>query len=232
MRALKESWRRSICALRPVRTSTLREYSALCGNPIPANGLNCSACGGQVVAAQRGAVNGTSGFVFAIAEPVPRILHRLVNAIAFWCVVALAGLVTLASTGTRCTSTKEKAYVTAMKSDLRNLSVFQEDFATRHGRFATATEVQTLLRRSTGVLLEIDRADSTGWSAHTRHTVLKNTTCSIGAGDEMPVCLGQEKRPKKPLSLPTSNPELNFALDLWGVAITLAWRQRRLAPQD
>jgi hypothetical protein len=156
-----------------------------------------------------------------------RDIHRVLNSIAFWCVAALGALTAYASMGFQCTNTKDKAYVTAMKSDLRNLAWLQSQFATQHGRFATEAELRSRLRGSTGVILHIESAGSAGLSARARHERLVNTYCVLGPGDE-PLCYGQEKRPFR-LRFPTSNSGFNFALELWGLAFTLARRQRRLA---
>jgi hypothetical protein len=154
-------------------------------------------------------------------------LNRILNGIAFWCVVALAMLFTFASGGTGC-NTKSKAYVTAMKSDLRNMMSAQEAFRAEHGRFADAAALESGLlafRSSTGVLIALDRADADGWSATTQHQILRGATCSIGSGEVDINCRVPE--PKRPIRL-TGRWALDWAIDLWLMAFSLGRRQRRL----
>jgi hypothetical protein len=149
--------------------------------------------------------------------------HRLLNGIAFWCVAALAMLFTLASTGSRCS--KSKAYVTAMKSDLRNMIVAQEAFRAEHGRFADAAALESGLlafRSSTGVQLAIDHADATGWRATTHHVAFRGAVCSIGSGEADLSC-------RIPSPTPPGRSAQDWAIDLWLMAFSLGRRQRRLA---
>lgn len=77
-------------------------------------------------------------------------------------------------------NTKEKAYVAAMKSDLRNLVTAEESY------FADETSYTTSLTaaqysESQGVTVSITSADGTGWAATASHTGTAQT-CTIALG--------------------------------------------------
>jgi hypothetical protein len=158
---------------------------------------------------------------------VARDLNRIVTGIAFWSTASLAMLATCAVTLPHgCT--KEKAYVTAMKSDLRNMAMLQEAFHAEHHRFATTSDIQTLSRslyQSTGVNLVLE-ADANGWRARTTHVNLRMTSCAMRAGDDMPICQGRDSSSSRF----TKNTAANIAVDLWLFTFTLSRRHRRLAP--
>ena len=94
-------------------------------------------------------------------------------------------------------NTKEKAYVAAMKSDLRNLVTAQEAyFADNASTYATdvATLGTSRYNPSTGVTVTISGATGTGWTATASHNGLPATkTCQIRLGsgtanEGEPVC--------------------------------------------
>ena len=68
--------------------------------------------------------------------------------------------------------TKEKAYVSSMKSDLRNLATAQESYwadnATYYG--GTIPSASVMLNPSLSVTITITAATSGGWAATTSHT--------------------------------------------------------------
>ncbi|WP_337172632.1 prepilin-type N-terminal cleavage/methylation domain-containing protein [Gemmatimonas aurantiaca] len=73
--------------------------------------------------------------------------------------------------------TKEKAYITAMKSDLKNMVSGAEAFYSDNNTYAgfpTPTG-------SSGVTLTFTPAGATGWSAHAIHGATA-VTCDIGVG--------------------------------------------------
>jgi type IV pilus assembly protein PilA len=88
-------------------------------------------------------------------------------------------------------NTKEKAYVTTMKSDLRNLAtaegIYFADYQTYTTSLATAQ-----YKTSAGVTVTIGAATSTGWSATASHgSTSKTCTLTYGSGsatDGQPVC--------------------------------------------
>ncbi len=81
-------------------------------------------------------------------------------------------------------STKEKAYVAAMKSDLRNLVSAEEAYYADHETYA-ASESDLNYITSTGVSIHIDQATAGGWSGSAIHS---GTTmqCAIFVGNGLP----------------------------------------------
>ena len=77
--------------------------------------------------------------------------------------------------------TKEKAYIAAMKSDLRNLMSAQEQQFADNGRYAASLS-ELAFRASSGVTMSIGQATRAGWSATAVHggTVV---WCAIFVGD-------------------------------------------------
>jgi hypothetical protein len=127
--------------------------------------------------------------------------------------------------------TKSKAYVTAAKSDLRNLSSAQQEFREKYGRYAAGNEVYGeefgYFRGSTGVRIFVEHADSVAFRARSSHTQLPNVSCVIESVDGEPRCfdLVQVWQPPRWMR----NRGLNITVDLWLFAFTLARRQRRLS---
>ena len=81
-------------------------------------------------------------------------------------------------------NTKSKAYITAMKSDLRNLVTAEEayfsDFTTYTGTLTT-----TQFNPSAGVTYSVSSATGTGWSATATHTGLVGASiagCHVALG--------------------------------------------------
>ena len=94
-------------------------------------------------------------------------------------------------------NTKSKAYVTAMKSDLRNLVTAEEAFFSDSSRY-TGTLTQLQYKNSTGVMAPTVATGAGYWSATVTHSQLAGATCGIGvntanptvtaAGDGEPAC--------------------------------------------
>jgi type IV pilus assembly protein PilA len=95
-------------------------------------------------------------------------------------------------------NTKGKAYVTAMKSDLKQLMLAEEGFFTDSSRYADLAGLGSKFAKSTAVN---DPTITTGagfWYATITHSQLTGTTCGIavnttnptvaGAGDGEPAC--------------------------------------------
>jgi prepilin-type N-terminal cleavage/methylation domain-containing protein len=77
---------------------------------------------------------------------------------------------------------REKAYVAAMKSDLKNLATQQEVYYNLSYVFAsTLSAVQSTT--SEGITLTINEATSGGWSATATHAALAVAQCGIYHGD-------------------------------------------------
>jgi prepilin-type N-terminal cleavage/methylation domain-containing protein len=88
-------------------------------------------------------------------------------------------------------NTKEKAYVTAMKSDLKNLSTAQEAYFSDFQVYTTALPAAQF-KATTNVAVSIGTATGTGWSATASHaSTAKTCQISYGLGatnDGEPTC--------------------------------------------
>ena len=92
-------------------------------------------------------------------------------------------------------NTKEKAYVAAMKSDLRNLVTAQESYFADQVSYTTSTTAINF-NSSTGVTVSITAATGTGWSATASHNATTKT-CGIYVGSATAPVAGQnEGEPK------------------------------------
>ncbi len=91
-------------------------------------------------------------------------------------------------------NTKEKAYVAAMKSDLRNILTAQETYFAENVTYTTST-TNLQLQISTGVTVSINSATATGWDATASHTAT-GKTCGIYYGTGTPVAGANEAEPK------------------------------------
>jgi hypothetical protein len=118
---------------------------------------------------------------------------------------------------------KERAYLTAMKSDLRNMSSAQEAFFDTHRRYASDLgEMKEYFRQSTGVTVAIVSGDAKQWRARTTHVAIE-ASCTFGSADlDGPRCMGEIRRPRvSPQQL-----ALNLSLDFWLFASSFARRRR------
>jgi ribose/xylose/arabinose/galactoside ABC-type transport system permease subunit len=94
-------------------------------------------------------------------------------------------LATMATSRMCACSTKEKAYIAAMKSDLRNLATEQEIYFAEHGSYMPDIRAVTDYAISYGVKVEIVAALPTGWYATAAHEGTP-VTCAIYFGDGVP----------------------------------------------
>jgi len=94
-------------------------------------------------------------------------------------------------------NTKSKAYITAMKSDLRNLVTAEEAYFSDSAKYVSdITQLQ--YKNSTGVMTPSITTGAGLWSATVTHSQLAGTVCGIGvnttnptvgtAGDGEPAC--------------------------------------------
>ena len=83
-------------------------------------------------------------------------------------------------------NTKEKAYVAAMKSDLRNLATAEESYFNDHnGQYGTLTDVA--VRGSAGVTLAITPNAGQGWAAKATHaSTTKQCAIYLGTATAVP----------------------------------------------
>lgn len=157
----------------------------------------------------------------------------------FWTLVAFGLLTCGASLSTGFHCGRDRAYVTAMKSDLRNLVSAQELFIEEHHRYATDSEIRRtndLFRSSTGVTVVIESADSQGWRARAMHSQLKGS-CTIFVG----VVAGKfevpegEPRCNVQFNRPRVTPEqflFNISVDCWLFAFSVARRRRKRLEEE
>jgi prepilin-type N-terminal cleavage/methylation domain-containing protein len=92
-------------------------------------------------------------------------------------------------------NTKEKAYVAAMKSDLRNLITAEESYFADQVSYSTSM-VAINASSSTGVTVTIGAATGTGWNATAKHSATTKT-CGIYVGSAAaPIAGANEGEPK------------------------------------
>ena len=93
-------------------------------------------------------------------------------------------------------NTKEKAYIAAMKTDLRNLATAQEGYFSDNQAFTNDTTALNFAP-SKNVTVTIDQLSSTGWHAQAVHTLVSGKQCNVYVGaaataagqkDGVPVC--------------------------------------------
>lgn len=77
-------------------------------------------------------------------------------------------------------NTREKAYLTAMKSDLRNLFMAEENY---HATYITFTTSMAAMEAtySQGVAVTLQDVSGTGWAATAAHNATTKT-CSVFVG--------------------------------------------------
>ena len=79
-------------------------------------------------------------------------------------------------------NTKEKAYVAAMKSDLRNLVTAQESYFADNMSYGSIANLGTAYSSSAGVTVATSAVTATGWSASSTHTgTAQQCTIALGA---------------------------------------------------
>lgn len=95
-------------------------------------------------------------------------------------------------------STKEKAYVTAMKSDLRNMLTAEESYFSDYGTYAANTSDLKGFSQTTSVYAKVEAADGGGWWASATHSSLVGgVSCKIAVGTKLSASgLSSEGEPK------------------------------------
>ncbi len=85
-------------------------------------------------------------------------------------------------------ATKQKAYVAAMKSDLKNFVTSEESYFADYNTYGTAANVVAagLFNATTDVLLVSTDGTGTGFSATATHPNAAGKTCGVFAGDATP----------------------------------------------
>ncbi len=83
-------------------------------------------------------------------------------------------------------NTKDKAYIAAMKTDLRNLATAEEGYFADNQTYSTdLSSTGVNFTPSTNVTVTVNPASTKGWAATAKHAALPaTTTCSIKVGDQ------------------------------------------------
>ena len=90
-------------------------------------------------------------------------------------------------------NTKEKAYLTSMKSDLRNLVTVEESYFADSIKYTT--NLGTMYRTSTGVTGPTITLTPDGWTATVGHTTTTRT-CAVYAGSTPLAPAAKEGEPR------------------------------------
>jgi len=83
-------------------------------------------------------------------------------------------------------NTKEKAYVAAMRTDLRNLATAQESYFYSNSVYTTDPMALNFLP-SPSVSITIPEATAQGWSAVATHPLVVGEKCALFMGNAAPV---------------------------------------------
>jgi len=83
--------------------------------------------------------------------------------------------------------TKKKAYITAMKSDLRNMVPAAEAYFSDNNTYSGYTAPTG----SVGVSLTVTATSATGWAGSATHANATGSTCLIGVGANTPASLAE-----------------------------------------
>lgn len=81
----------------------------------------------------------------------------------------------------RFVNTRERAHLSAMRSDLRNLATAEEDYFAQHLVYTTNVSNLTF-NASTGIVVTIPMADTRGWLAKASHYIATHLECEIYYG--------------------------------------------------
>ena len=82
-------------------------------------------------------------------------------------------------------STREKAFMGSMKSDLRNLATLQDIYHNNNYTYST-NPVDVAFTNSEGVVVTISSANGTGWAATASHPGYPGAVCELFNGDAPP----------------------------------------------
>jgi prepilin-type N-terminal cleavage/methylation domain-containing protein len=98
-------------------------------------------------------------------------------------VVILIGII--AAIALNALDSKERAYLTVMRSDLRNVMTAQENYFAEHGKYANSTPELGYNASPYVNLLVV--GDSTSWAARTQHEIRADYRCATYMGDANPI---------------------------------------------
>lgn len=121
--------------------------------------------------------------VFGMGRPMTQRGFTLIELLI---VVVIIGILAAVAVP-KFSSTKGKAYLAAMKSDLKNFASAQESYYYDHSVYYNGAVPNAALSfsPSSGVNITITAADVGGWAATAAHDIVPNT-CSIFVGGAAP----------------------------------------------
>ncbi|UCC75064.1 MAG: prepilin-type N-terminal cleavage/methylation domain-containing protein [Gemmatimonadota bacterium] len=82
----------------------------------------------------------------------------------------------------RFVNTREKAFYTAMRSDLRNLATAEEDYFAEHLSYTGNTGELDSYRTSKRIIVSVPEATEKGWRAKATHELNTDLECEIYYG--------------------------------------------------
>jgi len=82
-------------------------------------------------------------------------------------------------------STREKAFMGSMKSDLRNLATLQDIYHNNTYTYST-NPTDVAFTNSDGVIVTISSANGTGWAATSAHVGFPGAVCELFQGNATP----------------------------------------------
>jgi hypothetical protein len=83
-------------------------------------------------------------------------------------------------------TTREKAYVSGMRSDLRNLTTAQEAYFSEHSTYASSISQVTGYVPSPGIRVTVTAGSANGWTGSATHDSFPGAICSIFIGTPAP----------------------------------------------
>ena len=147
-----------------------------CGATIPVDARVCPQCGARQL------TGGKLGPATA-AQTSSQLNGCVVAALATFGIVIFIGILAAIAIP-KFANTKQKAYVAAMRADLRNIAAAEETYHDEHGRYQERLD-SLGVTLSYGVRLARLTAGETGWRAVLRHDAV-DTICTTGGGDLKP----------------------------------------------
>jgi type IV pilus assembly protein PilA len=83
-------------------------------------------------------------------------------------------------------ATREKAFLSSMKSDLRNLATLQDLYHNSNFTYST-NQADLGFRASDGIIVSISTATGQGWAASAVHVGFPGESCALFQGNATPV---------------------------------------------
>ena len=145
-----------------------------CGATIPVDARVCPQCGArQLTGGKLGPATAT--------QTSSQLNGCVVAALATFGIVIFIGILAAIAIP-KFANTKQKAYVAAMRADLRNIAAAEETYHDEHGRYQERLDSLPGVTLSYGVKLRRLTADERGWRAVLGHDAV-DTICTMGGGD-------------------------------------------------